>query len=103
MQEHLRWDTGLGVFMYVYVNRIMSKTTISEYYDWQYFGYYNTIIGASLSEPHTNHCYEKIAVLMYVAIHRPCVYSACAYVNVDDHFHLEMIVKINVIILDEAS
>ena len=30
---------------------------------------------------------------MYVAIHRPSVYSACAYVNVDDHFHLEMIVK----------
>ena len=38
------------------------------------------IIGASLSEPHTNHCYEKIAVVMYVAIRRPCVYSACAYV-----------------------
>ena len=40
---------------------------------------------------------------MYVAIHRPSVYSACAYVNVDDHFHLEMIVKINVIIIDGAS
>ena len=40
---------------------------------------------------------------MYVAIHRPSVYSACVYVNVDDHFHLEMIVKINVIILEEAS
>ena len=36
---------------------------------------------------------------MYVAINRPSDYSACAYVNVDDHFHLEMIVKINVIIL----
>ena len=45
---------------------------------------YVSIIGASLSEPHTNHCYEKIAVLMYVcmyvAIRRPRVYSACAYV-----------------------
>ena len=43
-----------------------------------------SIIVASLSESHTNHCYEKIAVLMYVcmyvAIRRPCVYSACAYV-----------------------
>ena len=36
---------------------------------------------------------------MYVAINRPSDYSACAYVNVDDHFHLEMIVKVNVIIL----
>ena len=30
-----------------------------------------TIIGASLSEPHTNQYYEKIAVLMYV-----CMYVA---------------------------
>ena len=40
---------------------------------------------------------------MQVAIHRPNDYSACVYVNVDDHFHLEMIVKIKVIIQDEAS
>ena len=48
-------------------------------------------IGASLimSEPHTNHCYEKIAVFVcvymyyvytYVAIRCPYAYSACAYV-----------------------
>ena len=46
---------------------------------------------------------KSLYLCMYVAIHRPSVYGACAYVNVDDHFHLEMIVKINVIILDEAS
>ena len=46
---------------------------------------------------------KSLYLCMYVAIHRPSVYCACAYVNVDDHFHLEMIVKINVIILDEAS
>ena len=46
---------------------------------------------------------KSLYLCMYVAIHRPSVYSACAYVNVDDHFHLEMIVKIDVIILDEAS
>ena len=27
------------------------------------------IIGASRSEPHINHAYEKITVLMYMAIH----------------------------------
>ena len=32
------------------------------------------IIGASLSEPHTNQYYEKIAILMYV-----CMY-VCMYV-----------------------
>ena len=46
---------------------------------------------------------KSLYLCMYVAIHHPSVYCACAYVNVDDHFHLEMIVKINVIILDEAS
>ena len=46
---------------------------------------------------------KSLYLCVYVAIHRPSVYSACAYGNVDDHFHLEMIVKINVIILDEAS
>ena len=46
---------------------------------------------------------KSLYLCMYVVIHRPSVYSACAYVNVDDHFHLEIIVKINVIILDEAS
>ena len=46
---------------------------------------------------------KSLYLRTYVAIHRPSVYSACAYVNVDDHFHLEMIVKINVIILDGAS
>ena len=82
----------------------MSKTTISEYHDWQYFGYYNTIIGASLSEPTVIIATRKSLYLcMYVAIHRPSVYSTCAYVNVDDHFHLEMIAKTNVIILDGAS
>ena len=48
----------------------------------------HALIGASLSEPHTNPCYEKIAVLMYVckyvcmymAIRRPRVYNACAYI-----------------------
>ena len=46
---------------------------------------------------------KSLYLCMNVAIHRPSVYGACAYVFVDDHFHLEMIVKINVIILDEAS
>ena len=48
----------------------------------------DVIIGASLSEPHTNRVYEKIAVLLYVcmvcmyvcvsAIRRPRVFRACA-------------------------
>ena len=46
---------------------------------------------------------KSLYLCMYVAIHCPSIYGACAYVNVDDHFHLEMIVKINVIILDESS
>ena len=47
------------------------------------------VIGASRSEPHTNQYYEKIAVLMYVcvcvcmyvAIRRPRVHHACAYIE----------------------
>ena len=88
------------------------------------------IIGASMSEPHTNRYYEKIAIVMYVcvcvcvcvsAIRRPRV--ALVHVrasvrvvnlslgraptitvtfNVDDHFHLEMIVNINVTILERV-
>ena len=46
---------------------------------------------------------KSLYLCMYVAIHRPTVYCSCAYVNVDDHYHLEMIVKINVTILDKAS
>ena len=43
----------------------------------------SAVIGASLSEPHTNRVYEKIAVLLYVcmcvsAIRRPRVFYACA-------------------------
>ena len=79
----------------------MSKTTISEYHNWQYFGYYNTIIEASPTLIIATR--KSLYLCIYVAIHRPSVYSACAYVNVDDHFHLEMIVKIKVIILEEAS
>ena len=31
-------------------------------------GMFNNIIGASLSKPHTNQYYEKIAVIMYVCM-----------------------------------
>ena len=41
-----------------------------QYHDWQYFGYYNTIIGASLSEPTLIIAKRKSLYLcMYVAIH----------------------------------
>ena len=59
------------------------------------------LIGASLSEPYTNHYYEKVAVLMYVCsdTSSTCLQRMCAHTfNVDDHFHLEMIVNIHVCI-----
>ena len=43
------------------------------------------------SEPHINHSYEKIAVLMYVPIHHPHVYHARACMQID----LVKIVSIN--------
>ena len=85
------------------------------------------LIGASLSEPHTNRYYEKIVIVMYVCVYPryvvhvlySCTYiHECTYVwltsartraptltmtfNVDDHFHLEMIVNINIIILERV-
>ena len=73
------------------------------------------LIGASRSEPHTNHHYEKIAVLMYVpiylcrdmsstcsciylfiyvAIRRPCVRHARAHTHSargNDHYWIKFV------------
>ena len=75
------------------------------------------LIGASLSESHPNHYYEKIAVLMHVCL---CV-CVCVYVcmyqcssahtyapiltmtfNVDNHFNLVIIVDVDVVILERG-
>ena len=75
------------------------------------------IIGMSLSEPHTNRYYEKMAVLMYVSLYPRYVVhllNSCTRTcgsartriraprprpnNVYDHFRLEMIVNINVLL-----
>ena len=52
-----------------------------------------TIIGASLREPHTNHHYEKIAVLIYISIYNisvirhPRVHLAHAHcICANDHY-----------------
>ena len=68
----------------------------------------HTLIGASRSEPHTNHHYEKIAVLMYVsiyvAIRRPRVHHAraCSARGNDlyriKYVHVQLVKIVNVII-----
>ena len=49
--------------------------------------------------------YVCMCLSIYVAIRRPCVYSACTNINFDvhDQFHLEMIVNMKVIILDQGA
>ena len=57
-------------------------------------------------EPHTNRYYEKIAILMYVCVCvcvRDTSSMCCTRARVvDNHFHLEMIVNINIIILERV-
>ena len=58
----------------LFENLMIIKTMDLKFNLISFFSVYNNkkyyiIIGASLSEPHTNHCYEKIAVLMYVCMY----------------------------------
>ena len=114
------WVTSVSPNIYIYIYIYI----IYIYIYYIYIVLYIYIIGPSLSEPHTNRYYEKIAIGMYVcvcvsAIRRPRVVLVhvrvvnlslgrtrapilTATFNVDDHFHLEVIVKINVIILERV-